>query len=139
MSSGRSVGECRYGGCVPVVPAVTGGGDDGNDERRIAGPSPADDPVPQAAPLDTPQEFTGGLSYQVRDELVSLIERDLLGPWDGELEAFPPRAPGPCERYLVGGWGRGMIRIRPGKRPGMRWTLSWRRAGIPGTGSCRTC
>ena len=66
---------------------------------------PADDPVPQAAPLDTPQEFTGGLSYQVRDELVSLIERDLLGPWDGELEAFPPRAPGPCERYLAGRLG----------------------------------
>ena len=64
--------------------------------------TPQDD---QPSPLDVPQEFTPASSYQVRDELGELIERDLLGPWDGELEVFPPRAPGPCERYLVGRLG----------------------------------
>lgn len=43
------------------------------------------------SPLDLPQEFAEASSYQVRDELMDLIERDLLGPWDGELEVFPPR------------------------------------------------
>jgi Helicase conserved C-terminal domain len=57
------------------------------------------------APLDVPQEFDGASSYQARDELAELIGRDLLGPWDGEHEVFPPRAPGPCERYLVGRLG----------------------------------
>ena len=59
----------------------------------------------QASPLDQPQEFTDASSYQVRDELVELIERDLLGPWDGELEVLPPRSAGPGERYLVGRLG----------------------------------
>ncbi len=53
-------------------------------------------------PLDTPQEFSGVGSHQVRDELGELIERDLLGPWDGETEQFGPNAGGPRERYLVG-------------------------------------
>jgi hypothetical protein len=57
------------------------------------------------SPLDLPQAFPEASSYQVRDELVGLIERDLLGPWDGELEVFPPRSPGPLERYLVGRLG----------------------------------
>ncbi len=57
------------------------------------------------SPLDEPQEFADASSYQVRDELAGLIERDLLGPWDGELEVFPPRSAGPCERYLVGRLG----------------------------------
>src|SRR6266702_5051395 len=57
------------------------------------------------SPLDEPQEFSDASSYQVRDELAGLIERDLLGPWDGELEVFPPRSAGPCERYLVGRLG----------------------------------
>ncbi|HUZ52499.1 MAG TPA: DISARM system helicase DrmA [Streptosporangiaceae bacterium] len=57
------------------------------------------------SPLEEPQEFAAASSYQVRDELAGLIERDLLGPWDGELEVFPPRSPGPCERYLVGRLG----------------------------------
>jgi hypothetical protein len=57
------------------------------------------------SPLDLPQEFAAASSYQVRDELAGLIERDLLGPWDGELEAFGPRSPGPLERYLVGRLG----------------------------------
>ena len=57
------------------------------------------------SPLDLPQEFAEASSYQVRDELTDLIERDLLGPWDGELEVFPPRSPGPLERYLVGRLG----------------------------------
>jgi len=59
----------------------------------------------QASPLDQPQEFTPASSYQVRDELAGLIERDLLGPWDGELEVLPPRSAGPGERYLVGRLG----------------------------------
>ncbi|MGH3260228.1 MAG: hypothetical protein ACRDOU_33320 [Streptosporangiaceae bacterium] len=59
----------------------------------------------QASPLDQPQEFTDASSYRVRDELAGLIERDLLGPWDGELEVLPPRSAGPGERYLVGRLG----------------------------------
>lgn len=54
------------------------------------------------SPLDVPQQFTDATSYQVRDEFQELVERDLLGPWDGEAEAFKPRAMGPRERYLVG-------------------------------------
>src|SRR5215467_2611429 len=57
------------------------------------------------SPLDVPQEFVETSSYQVRDELMGLVERDLLGPWDDELEVFPPRSPGPLERYLVGRLG----------------------------------
>ncbi|HEX6497679.1 MAG TPA: DISARM system helicase DrmA, partial [Micromonosporaceae bacterium] len=53
-------------------------------------------------PLDVPQTFAPATSYQVRDELEDLVRRDLLGPWDGEREEFPPRAQGPRERYLVG-------------------------------------
>ena len=56
----------------------------------------------QPSPLDQPQEFTDASSYRVRDELAGLIERDLLGPWDGEAEVLPPRSAGPGERYLVG-------------------------------------
>ncbi|MER7165308.1 DISARM system helicase DrmA [Micromonospora sp. NPDC000207] len=52
--------------------------------------------------LDQPQSFTEATSYQVRDELEELIGRDLLGPWGGEDEEFPPGAMGPRERYLVG-------------------------------------
>jgi hypothetical protein len=49
-----------------------------------------------------PQTFEQASSYEVRDELQALIARDLLGPWGGEFEEFPPRPPGPLERYLVG-------------------------------------
>jgi hypothetical protein len=59
----------------------------------------------QPAVLDTPQELTKATSHQVRDELQMLIERDLLGPWDGETEVLPPRSQGPGERYLVGRLG----------------------------------
>jgi Helicase conserved C-terminal domain len=59
----------------------------------------------QPSPLDQAQEFAAASSYQVRDELAGLIERDLLGPWDGELEVLPPRSAGPGERYLVGRLG----------------------------------
>jgi hypothetical protein len=55
--------------------------------------------------LDASQKFTDATSYQVRDELQELIERDLLGPWDGEDEVLPPRSQGPGERYLVGRLG----------------------------------
>jgi len=53
-------------------------------------------------PLDVPQAFEAAGSFQVRDELEELVRRDLLGPWDGPLEVFKPRAMGPRERYLVG-------------------------------------
>ncbi|HEY8532994.1 MAG TPA: DISARM system helicase DrmA [Micromonospora sp.] len=53
-------------------------------------------------PLDAPQHFEDATSYQVRDELVDYIRRDLLGPWGGAEEELPPRAMGPRERYLVG-------------------------------------
>ncbi|SPT50061.1 DISARM system helicase DrmA [Actinomadura madurae] len=53
-------------------------------------------------PLDVPQEFAEGTSFQVRDELEDLVRRDLLGPWGGPKEAFKPKAMGPRERYLVG-------------------------------------
>ncbi len=59
----------------------------------------------QPSPLDEAQEFAAASSYRVRDELIELIERDLLEPWDGELEVLPPRSPGPGERYLVGRLG----------------------------------
>ncbi len=65
--------------------------------------TPAQDAL--MSPLDLQQVFSEASSYEVRDELVGLVERDLLGPWDGELEVFPPRSPGPLERYLVGRLG----------------------------------
>jgi hypothetical protein len=40
-------------------------------------------------------------SYQVRTELEELLERDLLGPWDGPDEELPPGT-APAERYLLG-------------------------------------
>jgi len=40
-------------------------------------------------------------SFEVRAELESLLERDLLGPWDGPDEELPPGVP-PAERYLLG-------------------------------------
>jgi len=40
-------------------------------------------------------------SWDVRRKLESLVERDLLGPWDGPEEELPAgTAPG--ERYLLG-------------------------------------
>ncbi|MDT0548238.1 DISARM system helicase DrmA [Streptomyces lonegramiae] len=54
-------------------------------------------------PLDeVPQTFLPGDSYDVRDGLVKYIHRDLLGPWDGDIEELPPRSAGPRDRYLVG-------------------------------------
>ena len=52
--------------------------------------------------LDVAQEFARATSYEVRGELQRLIERDLLGPWDGPEERFAPGARGPRDRYLVG-------------------------------------
>jgi hypothetical protein len=40
-------------------------------------------------------------SFQVRAELENLLERDLLGPWDGPEEELPPGT-SPAERYLLG-------------------------------------
>lgn len=53
-------------------------------------------------------------SYQVRAELETLLERDLLGPWDGENEELPPGTP-PSERYLIG-------RLVPRPRSGQQAT-----------------
>ena len=53
-------------------------------------------------PLDVRQPFADATSYEVRGELQRLIERDLLGPWDGPEERFAPGARGPRDRYLVG-------------------------------------
>jgi hypothetical protein len=69
--------------------------------EAVAG-GPAADP---ASVLDTLQQFSEATSYQVRDALQELLERDLLGPWDGEDEVLPPRSQGPGERYLVGRLG----------------------------------
>jgi hypothetical protein len=44
-------------------------------------------------------------SVDVRAELVDIVERDLLGPWDSLDEELPPSTPGPRERYLVGQLG----------------------------------
>ncbi|HWG73891.1 MAG TPA: hypothetical protein VG184_07540 [Acidimicrobiales bacterium] len=49
-------------------------------------------------------------SYDVRAELEDLLERDLLGPWDGPDEELPPGTP-PAERYLLG-------RLVPGRSAG---------------------
>ena len=40
-------------------------------------------------------------SFDIRAELESLIERDLLGSWDGPEEELPPGEV-PAERYLLG-------------------------------------
>ncbi|MEO3976465.1 DISARM system helicase DrmA [Streptomyces sp. CAU 1734] len=51
---------------------------------------------------EVPQTFLPGGSHGVRDKLVTYIQRDLLGPWDGRTETLPPRSAGPRDRYLVG-------------------------------------
>ncbi|WP_214318606.1 DISARM system helicase DrmA [Nonomuraea sediminis] len=53
-------------------------------------------------PLDLPQHFEEASSFKVRDEFEELIRRDLVGPWDGDLEVFAPRARGPRDRYVLG-------------------------------------
>ncbi|MFE9825338.1 DISARM system helicase DrmA [Streptomyces sp. NPDC005791] len=64
-------------------------------------PAQPDQAVPH--PLDeVPQTFLSGDSYGVRNGLVTYIQRDLLGPWDGETETLPPSSSGPRDRYLVG-------------------------------------
>lgn len=40
-------------------------------------------------------------SYEIREELESLLERDLHGPWDGPEEELPPGT-SPAERYVLG-------------------------------------
>ena len=65
----------------------------------------------QPPSLDLAQQFAATTSRQVRDALQEFLERDLLGPWDGEDEVLPPRSQGPGERYLVG-------RLGPRHEPG---------------------
>ncbi|MET8861744.1 hypothetical protein ABZW11_02190 [Nonomuraea sp. NPDC004580] len=65
---------------------------------QAAGP-----PVSEARhPLDVPQDFPPVTSFEVRDAFQKLVERDLLGPYEGDLEELPLRSMGPRERYLVG-------------------------------------
>ena len=40
-------------------------------------------------------------AYEVRAELEDLLERDLMGPWDGPAEELPPGTT-PGERYVLG-------------------------------------
>jgi hypothetical protein len=61
-----------------------------------------EEPAAAPDPLDVPQPFVEATSYEVRGELQHLIERDLLGPWDGAEERFAPGVRGPRDRYLVG-------------------------------------
>ena len=44
---------------------------------------------------------TPATSFEVRGELEGLLERDLLGPWEGPEEELPPGS-SPAERYLLG-------------------------------------
>jgi hypothetical protein len=78
---------------------------------RVRGRQPLPGQAEQLASLDAPQQFEAATSYQVRDALQEFLERDLLGPWDGEDEVLPPRSQGPGERYLVG-------RLGPRHEPG---------------------
>lgn len=48
-----------------------------------------------------PEDHGGATSFEVRAELERLLERDLLGPWDGPNEELPPGTL-PAERYLLG-------------------------------------
>src|SRR4051794_32063057 len=52
---------------------------------------------------DLPEEglTDTGTAYEVRAQFEDLLERDLLGPWDGPTEELPPRT-SPGERYLLG-------------------------------------
>ncbi|HZO66586.1 MAG TPA: DISARM system helicase DrmA [Kribbellaceae bacterium] len=70
--------------------------------EQAALPPAEDNGAEQLPPLDVPQVFADATSHQVRAELEVLVQRDLLGPWDGEAEEFRPGAMGPRERYLVG-------------------------------------
>ncbi|ACV76885.1 DISARM system helicase DrmA [Nakamurella multipartita] len=60
-----------------------------------------------------PQEFEAATGSTVRDGMVELVSRDLLGPWGGEVEEFAPRAAGPRDRYLIGMLGPRTIPGRP--------------------------
>ena len=90
----------------------------------------------QASPLGQAQEFAGASSYQVRDELVDLIDRDLLGPCDGEAEVLLPRSAAPGNGTWWDGSGRGTTRGPGRMRPGRRWRP---RSQPAGTGNCPTC
>ncbi|KUO15927.1 DISARM system helicase DrmA [Streptomyces dysideae] len=56
-------------------------------------------------------------SYQIREELESLLQRDLHGPWDGPEEELPPGA-SPAERYVL---GRLVTRDVPSEQPEDAW------------------
>ncbi|HEY9476175.1 MAG TPA: hypothetical protein VIS06_20280, partial [Mycobacteriales bacterium] len=89
-------GRMGQGGLFPNPKGEQGSLADAADP---AADQPATDPQ---GGLDAAQEFAPASSCQIRDEVVDLVHRDLLGPWDGEAEHLPPKASGPRERYLVG-------------------------------------
>ena len=70
-------------------------------------------------------------SFQVRAELEDLLERDLLGPWDGPEEELPPGT-SPAERYMLG-------RLVPRQQPERACRRRAARAGAcrPGGGLAR--
>lgn len=69
-----------------------------SDASRNLGQVSATNNSIQRADEDAGQTAT---SYQVRAELEKLLERDLLGPWDGPQEELPAGI-SPSERYLLG-------------------------------------
>ncbi len=74
------------------------GAEPGTEEAKAARP-----PVSEARhPLDVPQDFPPVTSFEVRDAFQELVERDLLGPYDGDFEELPLGSNGPRDRYLVG-------------------------------------
>ncbi|MEV7968890.1 DISARM system helicase DrmA [Sphaerisporangium sp. NPDC088356] len=77
-------------------------GSEGGDGSSAVPGQKQDEQGPPIHALDVPQDFEATTPFEVRDEFQELVSRDLLGPWDGDNEVFPPRAMGPRERYLVG-------------------------------------
>ncbi|MCH7231598.1 DISARM system helicase DrmA [Glycomyces sp. L485] len=77
----------------------------------MASPSQPPDPNPQPSPaemLHGAQHFEEATSFGVRDGLIEYLNRDLLGPWDGDTETF--RNETPRGRYLVGQLGPKTLR-----------------------------
>ncbi|WP_432920962.1 hypothetical protein ACQPZZ_21445 [Microbispora sp. CA-135349] len=90
-------------------------------------------------PLGVPQDFPPVTSFEVRGEFQKLVERDLLGPYDGEFEELPPKAIGPRERYLVGMLGPKPSPKRVAENAGELPDTEIGAEGDGAEGECRTC